>query len=255
MATYKKRGGKPTTKAEKIESIEENSTTAEVFNTLDESASKTEEWVVKNQNIIYGVVGAIAVIVLGYLGYTEFIIGPKTTEGMNEMFTAKQYFEEAETSSNKDSLYTLALNGAEGKFGFVDIADEYGSTPAGNLANYYAGMAYLKLRDYQKAIEYLSAFSSDDMMLKPIAKGGIGDAFIQLNQPEDALGYYEEAFKASKNDFTAPLYLFKAANVAYKLGDSKKALDYYKRIEEEYPDSNEATNVEVYIGRAEASVE
>ena len=59
MATYKKRGYKPKTKKEKVEAIEENSTTAEVFNTLDESASKTEEWVVKNQNIIFGVIGFI----------------------------------------------------------------------------------------------------------------------------------------------------------------------------------------------------
>ena len=34
MATYKKRGGKPSTKAELEASIEDGSTTAEVFNTL-----------------------------------------------------------------------------------------------------------------------------------------------------------------------------------------------------------------------------
>ena len=42
MATYKKRGGKPRTKAEKDQNIEDGSTTAEVFNTLDEGASRTE---------------------------------------------------------------------------------------------------------------------------------------------------------------------------------------------------------------------
>ena len=53
MATYKKRGGKPSTKTEKETSIEDGSTTAEVFNTLDESASRTEEWVIKNQKYIF----------------------------------------------------------------------------------------------------------------------------------------------------------------------------------------------------------
>jgi hypothetical protein len=33
-----------------------------------------------------------------------------------------------------DSLYKLALNGSEGKFGFFKIADEYSGTDAGNLA-------------------------------------------------------------------------------------------------------------------------
>ena len=51
MATYKKRGYKPKTKEEKVEAVEEHSTTAEVFNTLDETASKTEEWVAKIKNI------------------------------------------------------------------------------------------------------------------------------------------------------------------------------------------------------------
>ena len=49
MATYKKRAGKPRTKADKDAEIEDNSTTAEVFRSLDEGASKTEAWVEKNQ--------------------------------------------------------------------------------------------------------------------------------------------------------------------------------------------------------------
>ena len=57
MATYKKRGGKPRTKLDKQQSIEDGSTTAEVFNTLDEGASKTEQWVVANQKYIFLIVG------------------------------------------------------------------------------------------------------------------------------------------------------------------------------------------------------
>jgi hypothetical protein len=183
MATYKKRGFKPKTKAEREDAIEKQSTTAEVFNTLDESASKTEEWAIKNQKYIFGIVGLAAAIVLGYLGYNKFIAEPKASEAMNEMFTAQKYFDQAVNATEKDSLYTLALNGGEGKFGMLDIVNEYSGTPAANLANYYAGMAYLNLRDYINAITYLENFSSDDTMLSPIAKGGICDAFALLNQP------------------------------------------------------------------------
>ena len=41
------------TKEEKQHDVEENSTTAEVFNTLDETASKTEDFVAKNQKYIF----------------------------------------------------------------------------------------------------------------------------------------------------------------------------------------------------------
>jgi len=254
MATYKKRGYKAKTKEEKEEVLEQHSTTAEVFNTLDDKASKTEEWAVRNQNYIMIAVGAIAVVVLGYLGYNKFVAEPKASEAMNEMFQAQKYFDQAVNGTAKDSLYTLALNGGEGKFGFLDITNEYSGTPAANLANYYAGMAYLNLKDYQNAVKYLSEFSSDDVMLGPIAKGGIGDAFVQLNQPEDALGYYEEAANMNTNDYTTPMYLFKAANVAMKLGKTEKALENYQRIKDEFSTSSEASNIDVFIGRAEASL-
>ncbi|MCB0444687.1 MAG: hypothetical protein KDC68_03340, partial [Gelidibacter sp.] len=68
MATYKKRGYKPKTQEDKKDALEQHSTTAGVFNTLDETASRTEEWAVKNQNYIIGAVAVIAVVVLAYLG-------------------------------------------------------------------------------------------------------------------------------------------------------------------------------------------
>ena len=39
-------------------------------------------------------------------------------------------------SNESDSLFRLALNGGEGKYGFLDIVDEYSGTKAANLANY-----------------------------------------------------------------------------------------------------------------------
>ena len=85
MATYKKRGGKPSTKTEKETSIEDGSTTAEVFNTLDESASRTEEWVIKNQKAILGVIAAVAIATLGYILYDKFIATPSQEEAFKEM--------------------------------------------------------------------------------------------------------------------------------------------------------------------------
>ena len=253
MATYKKRGYKPKTKAEKEHDIEDNSTTAEVFNTLDETASKTEDWVIQNQKYIFVIIGIVAAVVLGYLGYNEFVAQPKKSEAMNDMFQAQKYYDQAITNSaDRDSLFNLALNGGEGKYGMLDIISEYSGTPAANLANYYAGMAYLNMKDYKNTISFLGEFSSDDEVLSPMAKGGIGDAFIQLNQPEDALGYYEEAATMRSNDFTTPMYLYKAGVVAMQLGKTDKALKHFEDIKENYSESTEAANIDVFIGKARA---
>ena len=253
MATYKKRGHKPKTQAEKKSAIEEQSTTAEVFNTLDEGASKTEEWVIKNQKYIFIIVGVVAAVVLGYLGYNKFIQEPKESEAMNDMFQAQQYFDQAVNAVEKDSLFKLSLDGGEGKYGMLDIINNHKGTKAGNLANYYAGMAYLNTKDYQNAISYLSDFKSGDDALGPIAKGAIGDAFVQLNQPSDALDYYVKAAQLKTNDFTTPMYLYKAGVIALQLEDNAQALKYFNRIKDEFPDSSEATNIDVFIGKAQAA--
>ncbi len=256
MATYKKRGYKPKTKASKAELLEQESATAGVFKTLDEGASKTEEWVAKNQKYIFIIVGLAAAIVLGYLGFDKFIQEPKEQEAMNDIFKAQQYFDQAVNTpagAEKDSLFTLALNGGEGKFGMIDIVEEYKGTDAANLANYYSGVSYLNLREYKNAISYLSNFSGDDLMLSPIASGGIGDSFVQLNQPEDALEYYVKAAQVSTNNYTTPMYLYKAGNIAMQLGQNEKALQYFTRIKDEFSNATEATNIDMFIGRAEAA--
>ena len=252
MATYNKRGYKPKSKAEEIELDEQNSTTAEVFSTLDESASKTEEWVSRNQNYILGVIGVIAVAVLGYLAYNQFVLKPKEASADNEMYYPQQYFDQAlNSTTERDSLFTLSLNGAEGKYGFLDIINEYSGTKAANLASYSAGMAYLNMKNYQEAINHLEDFSSDDSILGALAKGGLGDAFMQLNQSEDALSYYEKAVAHSDNSFTAPKFLYKAGITALELNQSDKALEYFQRIKDDYASSDEARMIDAFIGNSQ----
>jgi len=257
MATYNKRGYKSTKEkevkdvTEDIKVLEKDSTTAGVFSTLDETASKTEDFVAKNQKIIIGVVGAIAVVLVGYLAYQKFVAAPKEDEAATEMFQAQQYFQQATDGVASDSLYKLSLKGAEGKFGFVDIADKYSGTDAGNLANYYAGIAYLNTGKYTEAIEYLGNFKSKDIVLSALAKGAIGDAYSQNNQPKEALENYVKAVEVNKNDFTTPRFLLKAGKTALALGNKEDALKYFTDIKDNFDASPEAASVDVLIGLAQ----
>lgn len=257
MATYNKRGYKPAKEkevkevTEDIKILEKNSATAEVFSKLDETASRTEDFVAKNQRIIIGVVGAIALMTVGYLAYQKFVAAPKEDEAATEMFQAQQYFQQATDGVASDSLYKLSLKGAEGKFGFVDIADKYSGTDAGNLANYYAGIAYLNTGKYTEAIDYLGKFKSEDMVLSALAKGAIGDAYSQNKQPKEALEYYVKAIEANKNDFTTPRFLLKAGKTALASGNKEEALKYFTDIKDNFDASPEAASVDVLIGLAQ----
>ena len=77
MATYKKRGQKKSATQLQQTAQETQSTTAEVFDSLDTGANKAEEFISKYQNFIIGVIGGGALLVLSYLGYQSFVVAPK----------------------------------------------------------------------------------------------------------------------------------------------------------------------------------
>ncbi len=204
--------------------------------------TKTEQFIENNRKILMIVVGAIILVVGGYLGYKKLYIAPMEEEANQEMFMAEQYFA-------KDS-FNLALNGDAQYPGFLTIIEQYGSTKAGNLSYYYAGISYLNTGKFDKAIQYLSDFSSDDKLLFPVSQGAMGDANMELGKTEEALTFYKKAADEKPNEFTSPIYLMKVGFVLEKLNKWEEALAVYERIEKEYNRSNEGRKIEKYITRA-----
>lgn len=247
MATYKKKGFKS---RDLRQQTQEKSTTAEVFNTLDESASRSEQWIEKNSKPLFSGLVIVAALILGYLAYNKYVIEPTEKEASNELAFPRKHFDLANaTQIGVDSLLMLGLDGADGKYGFIDIASIYSSTKAGNLANYYAGLSFLQLKQYDKAIEHLSSFSSDDLTMGPVSLGVIGDAFADINQFDDAIDYYEKA-AATDNKFSAPLFLFKAGQLAMHTKDYSKAEKLFTKIKENYPTSSQNVDIDKYINSA-----
>ncbi len=64
----------------------------------------------------------------------------------------------------------LALNGNGANYGFLDIIDEYGSTPAGNSAHYYAGYSYYSKGDYYNTVVELWYILPPTQLLLPWPK-------------------------------------------------------------------------------------
>ena len=210
---------------------------------IEGSLSRTESFIVENQNMISIVVGVIVVIILAYFGFQKYYLEPQNQEAQNQMYNAQRYFE-------SDSL-DKALYGDGNSLGFVDIASDYGITKAGNLANYYAGLSFLKKGNFDQALDYLESFKSSDHIVGSMAKGAIGDAYLEKGDKSSAISYYLEAAHRDANDFTTPLFLFKAGNV-YELDKNySEAVDTYKEIKEDYPQSEEARDIDKYISRSE----
>lgn len=213
---------------------------------IEETLSKTEQFIVNNQKNLSTVVVIIIVVILAYFGYNKYYIEPNTLEAQDQMFTAQRYFE-------ADSL-DKALYGDGNSLGFMDISDEYSMTVPGNLANYYAGISFLRKGDFDQAIDFLSSFDGDDHVIAAMATGAIGDAYLEKGDNSKAIAYYLEAANREDNNFTTPLFLFKAAQVHEIDQDFEDAVRVYTRIKKSYAVSTEGKSIDKYIARSKAKL-
>lgn len=221
-------------------------TQSDSIENLEQTLSRTEQFIEDNYRPILVGLGIIVLLVVGFW-LMRNRINSMEEEARAEMFVAEGYFE-------ADS-FNLALNGDGINLGFLDIIDMYGKTKTGNLAQYYAGISYLHTEDFESAIEYLNGFSSDDATLSMQAKGAIGDAYLELGETANAIEMYREAVNTGDNAFLCPIYLQRLATVYELQEDYVKALETFRRLYEEYPESQEGRNAEKHIARMETKIQ
>jgi tetratricopeptide (TPR) repeat protein len=220
-------------KAQKDENLQE----------LESALTKTEHFIEKNQNTITYIIGGVILVVIAYLGFSKFYLQPREEEAQSQMFMAENYFE-------KDS-FNLAINGDGNYLGFLDIIDNYGMTKSANLANYYTGISYLQMGQFEYAIDYLNDFKTDDLLLGPIAEGAKGDAKLELGETDEALKHYKKAYSMTENELTSPVYMMKAATLLESMDEAEEALSIYKELKEKYPETAEGEEIDRYIARVE----
>lgn len=210
-----------------------------------EAVSKTEAFFQKNQKLITWVGVAIIVIIGGFFANKYLIAQPRAEKASAEMFAAVQEF----NASN----WEVALNGDENNAGFLEIVENYSSTPQGSLAAHYAGISYLRLGDKENALTYLKKYDAAKGATAEIINaqnfGLQADLLADNGDLKGAAKLYNKAIEASDNSLTAPIFLKKLGLVEEKLGNKEAAIAAYTIILEKYNTSMEARNIELLIGR------
>jgi TolA-binding protein len=211
---------------------------------LAEKLEIAETWIERHPKIVFGVLGAVLLVVGGYFGF-KYFKDKKDIDAQREMFQAVYYFE-------SDSL-DLALNGDGNNLGFLDIIDEYGITQAGNLANFYAGASYLKQGKYELARLYLEDFSASDLLVQARAYCLIGDSHMEEQHYSDAASFYSKAANYKPNKYYTPAYLMKEALAYEKANDTAKAISTYQKVIDNYWESGEYQNARKLKARLESN--
>ena len=205
---------------------------------LASAQTQGENFFEKNSKMVVVAIVVIFALAAAIFGYKKVIVEPRMTKAQEMLFEAQYQFE----SQNAD--FALALNGNENTPGFAQVVEQYGNTPAGNLARMYAAACSLRLGEFAQAQSYINSFKNvkgvPGEIINAMAAGIKGDIAVEKGDNAGAAKLFEQAAKVSENDFTTPMYLRKAA-LAYKaMGDEAKAEELMKVINEQYPASYDA---------------
>lgn len=208
----------------------------------NETLARVQGFWEKFQKPFLIIVAAIVIIGGGWYVYKVYILKPKEDKAAEAMFKAQEYF--GMDSSN------LVLNGDGQSRGVLSIIKNFSGTKTANLAHYYAGVSYLKLGDFNKAVTHLKDFSTDAKQIQLLAYGCLGDAYSELNKKEEAIDNYKKAAAAfQKDESNSSEYLFRAALLSETTGKPKEALELYKELKEKFPKTEKGFQADKYIYR------
>jgi tetratricopeptide (TPR) repeat protein len=213
---------------------------------VDKNFGQTGNFVKENQKSLMFIGGAIIAMIIIYIAYQKFYIGPREVVASNQMHVAQDFWEK------KD--WDKAIKGDAGYPGFEKIISEYSNTKAANLAYFYLGTAYLNKGEYRKAIDNLTNYRGDDSMVAAEALGSAADAYVELKDYDKAATYFNKASDKAKNKFLSPVYLKKLGLVYEAQNDFKSANETYKKIKSDYPESAESQSIDEYIARSGAKL-
>jgi tetratricopeptide (TPR) repeat protein len=184
----------------------------------------------------------VLILVLGYVGYKQYILDPKEKQASEAMFRAEEYF-------RADSI-RLALNGDAVNAGFTKIISRYSGTKAADLSAFYAGSCYLKLGDFNNAVKYLKDYKTSAAQVQAKAYGLLGDAYSELNNKDEAAEQYKKAGTYfDQDEVISPEYLFRAGYLYESMGKSQDAITMYQLIKSKYPGSPRGFDIDRYLAR------
>ncbi|MCX7605651.1 MAG: tetratricopeptide repeat protein [Bacteroidia bacterium] len=216
---------------------------------VEAASSEEGRWVVLwkrfQQNRIVSIVSVLLVVlVIGWVAYRQYL-ATQNEECIREMRFAESYF--------RQDSFEKALKGTATALGFEQLVEEYGQTEAGNLCRLYLVLCYLKVGQYQAAIDALSAYDAPDTYLGGVAWSALGGAYAETKSFEKAAECYEKAAQIHDNTQTSPIFLLQAGQ-CYELAQSwKEAARVYERILKKYPLAGEAPTAQKYLYRVKAA--
>lgn len=193
--------------------------------------------------------GALVVLVLGFLSYRQWMWKPDNEKSKETYFVALN----AIANDGKNNLADTSKAGSKTDpiKKLQRSVKKYNGKIGGEVSKYILATQYMRKGKYKEALVLLENVNVDDTYVSVEVIGLQGDCQSELKNYDKAYALYQEAAATNENDFTSPMYLFKAGLIAEKLKKYDEAVTHYEKIATIYPKSFYAKekNLEAYIAR------
>ncbi|MGJ8661891.1 MAG: tetratricopeptide repeat protein [Bacteroidota bacterium] len=182
-------------------------------------------------------VGGILVLALGYFAYHQFMWKPANVKSTEVGYAGLNYAEMDSTDLAIDEL--------------TPVVKKYDGKDGGEVAQFVLARQLMAKGEYKKALDNLEGVDVNDTYVRVYAIGLQGDCYSEMKEYDKAVDFYLEASRANDNDYTTPMYLFKAGLVTeLKLKDPETAADYYQKIKDNYLQYGNQKTIDKYLARA-----
>ncbi len=146
--------------------------------------------------------------------------------------------------------YSQAIEGIpeRGIMGLKAIVENY-SGPSAELARFYLANSYYYLGKYDESLQHFKECNHGDNILQASALAGAAACYEAKGDHVAAATYYEKAVDKASKSPSAAEYLHQAAYNYGVGGEKEKAINLFKRIRKDYPNSPQAREVDRYIAQ------
>lgn len=179
--------------------------------------------------------GGIIAGLLSFLSYRQFFWLPADNKANDGWWIALNLIEKDSTDKAIKML--------------VPFVKKYNGHTGGEIGQYLLGTQFMKKGEFQKALKELDNVSLSDTYMATMTIGLQGDCLSELKKYSEAAEMYSKAAKNMDNEYTTPMYYFKAGLHAELAKKYKEATEYFTIIQDEYPDYALQKTIEKYIAR------
>lgn len=196
---------------------------------------KAVDYMNQNSKIVFGVTAGILIAVTLFFLYSW---SKKTAELNSSLELTKARVELVNNNQQK----TIDI--------LISMINNYSGTKSAGRGVFYLANIYFEQGKFDEAFQnykkYIDDYNDDDI-LSTSSYSGMGACLEQKREFLEAAKYFKKGAQKYPQKFEAPEQLMSAAR-CFKLANNKvEARELYKKIIEDYPNSNFKRNAELYL--------